>query len=153
MRIQLQNASKMGPKNHGFWWWKSRKINEKALKKNKLFFTSIFHRFFLDFGLVLEALGEVWGGIWPSKMDPKRAKLIFSRKLGFLVGLERILGGFWKDLGRVWGGFWEGFGRIWRSFARSSDFSACFGCFLVVFWLFTTKQPSGTCHHIALAKA
>ena len=72
----------------------------------------------MDFGLVLEGLGEVLGGFGPSKMGPKRAPAIFSIELGFSRDLGRVWGGCWEALGRVWGGFWEGLGRFWDGFGR-----------------------------------
>ena len=102
------------------------------------------HGFFLDFGRILEGLGQGLGGLgqapWASKKGPKRAKLFFSIKLRFLKDLGRVWGGFGEGLGRVWGRFWEGLGRVlggfWEGFACSRDFSALFWLFLAIFQAF-----------------
>ena len=50
----------MHAKIDGFCDRKSRKLNAKTHCKNKFFSTSIYHRFFVDFGL---DLGGSWRGL------------------------------------------------------------------------------------------
>ena len=92
------------------------KSMQKRFKKNELFFTSIFRRFWLRFKGSWGGFGEVLGNILTSKTCPQRAKLIFSIKLRFSRGLGRVWGGSWEGLGRVLGGFGEGLGRVLGAF-------------------------------------
>ena len=73
-----------------------------------LFLTSIFDRFFVDLGVVLEGLGEVLGCIWLSIMGPQTHQRFEPPNAcdfkGFGKGLGRVLGGFGDDFGRVLAG-------------------------------------------------
>ena len=92
-----------------------------------------FPRFFLDFGVVLEGLGELWGTILQSKKSPKRGNKISSIKLRFLKDLGTVLGRSWDGLGRVWGRFWEGFGKVWEPFGHSTVDASLLG-FIGLCW-------------------
>ena len=72
----------------------------------------------MDFGFVLEGLGEVLGRFWTSQRDPLSAKSFLEAKFGFLMDLGKVwegpegfgtgLGEFGKVLRRVWERFGKG---------------------------------------------
>ena len=92
-----------------------------------LFFTSIFDRFFVDFGVVLEGLGEVLGCIWLSIMGPQTHRTALTvrtlQRVRFLKDLGRVWGGSWEGLGTILGGFWQGLGAFWSILCNFT----CFG--------------------------
>ena len=110
-----------------------RKNDAKTLKQNELFSTLIFHRFFVDFGLVLEGLGEALGLILAYKKGPKLAKLFVSINIaifkGFGRGLGRVLGRFGERSGRV-------LGRPGSLLGAPGTSQRCFKCFVVFLKLF-----------------
>ena len=91
------------------------KSMQKRFKKNELFFTSIFRRFWLRFK-------GSWGGFGEhfdvQNVSPK-GKINFFNKIaifkGFGTGLGRALGGFGEDLGGVLGGSGSLLGALEKS--------------------------------------
>ena len=65
--------------------------------------------FFIDFGFILEGLGEGLGGFGRFKIEPKSAPKAHSIE-------NWIFYGFGEGLGRFWRGFGEGFGRVLEGF-------------------------------------
>ena len=69
------------------------------------FLTSIFHRFFFDFGGVL-------GGFWEAKTVQNRYFECFGEDFFRYLIFDRFSHFFWDiDFGWFLEGFWEGFGR------------------------------------------
>ena len=101
----LNNKFQNACKNPWFLRSKIEKNRYKTLKKSKLFLTSIFHRFFLDFGLVL---GGSWRGLGDHlavQDGTQKGKINIFNKI-------EIFQGFGEGLGRVLGRFGDGFGRV-----------------------------------------
>ena len=121
----------MHAKIDGFPNRKLRKIDAKTYWKNKFFSTSIFHGFFIDFGI---DLGGSWRGLGTKDGEIRHP----TSDLRYNCDFWRIWEGFGEDLGKVsgrfWEGFWEGFGKVWELFGCSGGLPklvcSCFGTFL-----------------------
>ena len=138
------------------WFLRSEIVKNwyKTLKKNKLFLTSICHRFFVDFGLLW---GGSWGGLGKLMAvqdgSLKGTIKIFNKIVifkGFGEGLGSVLGGVGEGFGTFLGGFWE----VWGQFGRSGGSLLGFACIFkhfMQFYIFWTSQatPSHVSHFLA----